>query len=103
MNDEVRTGDAAFDADVYISTDSPEEDVQRTLAAAELRAAIRTLLASGVARVQLDAEGLSAVLVGPPPYADRFEPIALALTQAVAALPQFQAGEVTAPARRSSA
>jgi len=91
---DVRTRDAVFDAAVHISTDSPEEDVQRTLAAPELRAAVAALLASGAARVQLDAEGLSAVLVGPPPYADRFERAAATLAQAAAALPQFQAGNV---------
>ena len=88
---EVKTGDAAFDGAVYISTDSPEQDVQSTLASPDLREAVRALLASGVARVQLDAEGLTALLVGPPPYTDRFEPTAKALAQAASALPLFEA------------
>lgn len=94
-NREVKTGDAAFDGAVHISTDSPEEDVQRTLASPELREAVRAILAAGATHVQIDFEGLTAMLVGPPPYADRFEPVAKGLAQAAAALPLFQAG--TAP------
>ena len=95
VNREVKTGDAAFDGAVYIVTDSPEEDVQRTLASPELREAVRALLAAGATHVQLNFEGLTAMLVGPPPYADRFEPIAKGLAQAAGALPLFQPG--TAP------
>ncbi len=95
VNREVKTGDAAFDGAVYIVTDSPEEDVQRTLASPDFREAVRALLAAGATYVQLNFEGLTAMLVGPPPYVDRFEPVARGLAQAAAALPLFQPG--TAP------
>jgi hypothetical protein len=91
----IKTGDAAFDAAVHVSSDSPEQDVQRTLAAEGFREAVRALLASGAARVQLDDAGLSVVLLGPPPYVERFEHAAAQLAPAAAGLPLFRAGHVT--------
>ncbi len=89
---EIRTGDAAFDAAIHVASDSPEEDVQRTLAAAAFRDAVRELFASGVDSVRLDATGVSAVLVGPPPYAERFDRAAATLAQAAGALPRLGPG-----------
>jgi hypothetical protein len=98
LNREVQLGDAGFDAAVYIETDSPEEDVQRTLADETLRSAVREMLDAGITRVELDPTGLSAVCIarGGVDVAT-FERTAAQLARAATALPLFTAGHVTKP------
>jgi hypothetical protein len=97
LNREVQLGDAGFDAAVYIETDSPEDDVQRTLADEALRGVVRALLDAETTRVELDPAGLSAVspVRGGAIDVATFESTAAQLAQAAAALPLFDAGRVT--------
>ncbi len=57
LSREVQLGDAAFDAAAYLVTGASEELVRRTLAAAEARTLVVTLLQHGY-RVELSREGL---------------------------------------------
>jgi hypothetical protein len=94
LNREVQTGDSLFDAEVYVESDAPDDDVQATLAHAGLREHVRALLASG-ARVELGGDGLSAIY----PYSSKFgraefDAAAPHLADAAKALPVFDAGNV---------
>ncbi len=53
---EVQTGDAAFDAEVYVDTPSADDVVLHVLAAPALRAGVRTLIDEGLIRLVLDDE-----------------------------------------------
>jgi hypothetical protein len=93
---EVQTGDAAFDAAVYIESDAPDEDVRAALADARVRRAVRELLAAGEARVELDPEGLTSVHnldAARTPIAEAdLDRITALLSEAASALPLFLAG-----------
>jgi hypothetical protein len=100
LNRELEVGDAAFDAAVYIETDAPDEDVERTLADDRLRTAVRDMLASGVTRIDLDPKGLSAVLRGASngrPTGAELLRSTEQLARAAAALPLFKTGQASKP------
>ena len=60
VNREIQTGDQDFDARVYVESDAPDQDLQRTLADDRVRRAVRALLDGGAVRVELDPTGLTA-------------------------------------------
>ena len=98
----LRTGDAAFDAAVLIETDASDEDVRRTLADEAPRRAVRALLSSGVSRVVLDPEGLSAVRDDRNREAlpsGGYERTAKLLADAASGLPLFARGRAAGAAR----
>jgi hypothetical protein len=100
LNREVQIGDPELDALVYVETDAPDEDVQRTLADDRVRRGVRDLLASGASRIQLDPEGLSAVRVlrrGTPFGAADLDRTAALLAEAASAMPLFKAGQAMKP------
>jgi hypothetical protein len=63
LNREVQTGDADFDAGVYLETDESEATVQRALGAPAMRAALRAALTGGYPYVRL-GPGMVAVRLG---------------------------------------
>jgi hypothetical protein len=95
LNREVQIGDEELDALAYVETDSPDDDVRRTLADDRARRAVRELIREGVTRVQLDPSGLSAdraVRSAADMSAASFEHTAALLAEAASALPVFTAG-----------
>ncbi len=54
INREVQTGDAAFDAAVYVESDAPDEDVERVLGEARVRQHALALLDQGFSAVTID-------------------------------------------------
>ncbi|MDI1443223.1 hypothetical protein [Polyangium sp. 6x1] len=57
INREVQTGDAAFDAAVYVESDAPDGDVQRVLGEARVRQKVLALLDAGFSSVAIHDGG----------------------------------------------
>lgn len=101
LNREVQTGDAQFDAEVYVDTSSTDEAVQRTLSNGTLRDAVRDLLNQGVTRVELGPAGLSTLhfVADGPVTREAVAPLVDGLVRVAKALPTFERGRADKPDR----
>jgi hypothetical protein len=112
LSREVQTGDASFDAEVYVDSDSPDEAVRRTLAEPALRSAVRDLLGPpgvagspgggtgiGAFRLELVPDGLrmSRFVPDGPLGAEAVLPALDTLVRAAKALPTFEHGRADRP------
>ncbi len=102
LNRETQTGDAGFDARVYLETDDPEALVQRALGSAEARAAVEALLAmQPYVRLGPDAAAVRVGgTLGVMPPREEVERALEALSALVTAVPAIDPRDLPAPSRR---
>jgi hypothetical protein len=99
LNREIEVGDAEFDAAVYLESNSPDANVQRTLADPALRKAVRGMLDDGARRLVLGPKGLYAECTIPAGRLPGFgvDETMARLGEIAAALPLYQTGQADKP------
>ena len=99
MDKPIETGEEPFDAEVYVASDSPPEQVLAALADTTARDEIRKLLEAGCATVKINVDGeelTTTIWVGEDD--GQLVPIAEGLCRLHAVLPRFE-GDVVRPSR----